>query len=118
MSDKYNMAEAVARGAAKLDETIPDWFQRVHGAMTRGYFYMSRWDACIAGTLELVSYNAQDQVVITFNGEQLVGYDEALEYGFVTTGEKHGDWDTLESYWRGEITKRLERAGIASRLGH
>jgi hypothetical protein len=111
MTKLVPMKERVEKGATLLDEHIPDWYTRVHSAMTAGYFNMNNWDRCVAGTLEIVRMGYRDGPIISFNGTKLVGYREAEEYGFVAgvVEDAHNDaWEQLEACWKEEVRKRLK----------
>jgi hypothetical protein len=113
----------VRRGAAKLDECIPDWFKKINAAQKIGRFDMGNWNHCVAGTLELVKrhdyhpdtgdYLGYGTPVIAFNGVQLVGEKEAAEYGFmpVLMGPSSSEGlDILQRLWLIEVNRRLETA--------
>jgi len=107
--------EAVERGARKLDEVMPGWERTIRRAMTEGYFDMSAWEKCVAGTLELVSQSnpmedADDLgVYIQLNGTKLSSVYDAEHYGFLPLDgdEELNAWEELDGLWREQVQQRV-----------
>jgi hypothetical protein len=106
--------ERVANGAKVLDEHVPGWAGTVRGAMTDGYFNIQHWDHCVAGSLEMVSYDTSvephPQRVICFNGTQIsASGQEAVDLGFFLHygGDENEGWIALDEAWRVAVAERV-----------
>jgi hypothetical protein len=103
----------VDRGAAKLDEAVPDWAPKVKDSILAGVFQMGSWNACIAGTLELVTFIPDEEqpsgkeVVVTFNGTRIVGDAEMTRHGFDVDLRQDEAYEDLEKLWLAKIEERI-----------
>ncbi len=102
MSDQY--AEAVARGAARLDEVIPDWYKFVPADLE-----MRRRSGCVIGNLEKAGLSPRNQGLDPFDVTH--GFCLRREHRF-QIDDKRWDhlrdprWDHLRDLWLVEVNKR------------
>lgn len=124
-SERYNeLHENVERGAALLDEKIPGWESDVRGFILNGMFRMNSWESCVIGSVERAKYFYRDvtvpgapmlrqELVIQFNGTELVSESEAERHGFMIGFEADEyagvdvEYFVLERLWRAEIQSRF-----------
>jgi hypothetical protein len=125
------MRPDVKRGAELLDKYVPEWYNKINGAILDGVFNMNDFNKCALGTLELVTRNGDPSV--QFNGTVITSWtqESSTNHGFCPSDEAEelaetfsrteleaidpelwsGDFPfvVLDDLWKVEVKKRVKK---------
>ena len=101
------MRPDVKRGAELLDKHVPEWYNKINGAILDGIFNMNDPNKCALGTLELVTRRGNPSV--QFNGTVITswGQESSTMHGFAPSDEAEDLSETFSNATLEEIDRNL-----------